>query len=142
PIMHSWELVADGAPIRIRVLGEDLIAFRDTDGKVGLIGERCPHRLAPLVIGRNEESGLRCLYHGWKFDVNGLCVDMPNEPESSGFRAKIKQTAYMLREEGEVIWGYLGDPAKVPSFPIYRWAKVPPEQRITGKWIQEANWMQ
>jgi phthalate 4,5-dioxygenase oxygenase subunit len=142
PIMHSWELVADGAPIRIRVLGEDLIAFRDTDGKVGLVGEHCPHRLAPLVIGRNEECGLRCLYHGWKFDVNGLCVDMPNEPESSGFRAKIKQTAYMLREEGEVVWAYLGDPATAPAFPIYRWAKVRPEQRITGKWIQEANWMQ
>jgi phthalate 4,5-dioxygenase len=142
PIMHSWELEADGAPARIRVLGENLVAFRDSNGELGLIAELCPHRLAPLVIGRNEESGLRCLYHGWKFDVHGTCVDMPNEPESSGFRAKIKQPAYLMREQGEVIWAYMGASDKVPPFPIYRWTTVPSSHRISGKWIQEANWMQ
>jgi phthalate 4,5-dioxygenase oxygenase subunit len=142
PIMHAWELEADGAPTRIRVLGEDLVAFRDSNGKPGLIGELCPHRLAPLVIGRNEEAGLRCLYHGWKFDVDGDCVDMPNEPESSGFRAKIKQRAYKLREQGDVLWCYMGEPDKTPAFPIYKWTLQPSSHRIAGKWIQEANWMQ
>ena len=142
PIMHSWELEPDGAPVRIRVLGEDLVAFRDSDGRPGLIGERCPHRLAPMVIGRNEECGLRCLYHGWKFDVDGNCTDMPNEPESSGFRLKIHIAAYKLREQGEVIWCYMGDPEREPGFPIYNWTKVPASHRIAAKWIQEANWMQ
>lgn len=142
PVMHSHELVEDGAPVRIKVLGEDLVAFRDTSGGLGLIQELCPHRRAPLYIGRNEESGLRCLYHGWKFDVQGNCVDMPNEPAESTFKSRMKARSHPTREHGGVVWAYLGAPDKVPPFPVYRWTLVLNSHRIQAKWIQDANWMQ
>jgi phthalate 4,5-dioxygenase oxygenase subunit len=142
PIMMSAELEADGAPVRTRVLSEDLMAFRDTDGRVGLIEELCPHRLAPLYIGRNEESGIRCLYHGWKFDVTGQCVDMPNEPAESNFRSKVRVRVFPVREHAGVVWSYLGDPNRVPPFPVYKWTQVPESHRIMARWIQDANWMQ
>jgi len=142
PIMHSYELEADGAPVRIRVLGEDLMAFRDTEGSLGLMEQLCPHRQAPLYIGRNEESGIRCLYHGWKFDVRGKCVDMPNEPPNSTFKSKVTARTYQSREHAGVVWAYLGDRERTPGFPVYRWATVPDAHRIKAKWIQDANWMQ
>lgn len=142
PLMHSNELEADEAPVRVRLLGEDLMAFRDSNGDVGVMDELCPHRLAPLYIGRNEEAGIRCLYHGWKFDVQGLCTDMPNEPANSTFKAKVSLTAYKVREHAGVVWVYMGDPAKTPDFPVYLWTTVPDSHRISAKWIQEANWMQ
>src|SRR5918998_6120570 len=107
PVALSSELPGpDCTPLRVRILGEDLIAFRDTDGRVGLVDAYCPHRGAPMFFGRNEENGLRCVYHGWKFDVDGECVDMPNEPAESNFKTKIRTTAYPCREFGGLIWAY------------------------------------
>ena len=109
PAMLSEELQEpDGIPVRVRLVSEDLIAFRDSDGKIGLLGNHCPHRGASLFFGRNEESGLRCVYHGWKYDVSGACVDMPNEPPESNFKHKIQHTAYPCQEKGGVIWAYSG----------------------------------
>jgi len=116
PAMLSRELpTADGNPMRVMLLGEQLIAFRDTRGKVGLIQNNCPHRGASLFFGRNEEAGIRCVYHGWKFDVDGNCLDMRNphwreagEPAESDFRNKVKATAYPTRERGGIVWAYLG----------------------------------
>jgi phthalate 4,5-dioxygenase oxygenase subunit len=111
PILLSEELPeADCPPVRVKILSERLIAFRDSDGKLGLIDEFCPHRGASLWFGRNEECGLRCPYHGWKFDTSGQCVDVPSEPEESGFAKKIKLTAYPVIEKGGVIWTYMGKP--------------------------------
>src|SRR5438067_12960854 len=114
PALLSSELPEpDSAPLRVRLLGENLIAFRDSSGQVGLLDQACPHRGASLFFGRNEEEGLRCVYHGWKYDVSGQCVDMPSEPSESNFKSKIKATAYPCRERGGVIWAYLG-PREVP----------------------------
>src|SRR5688572_25602074 len=99
PILLSSELPQpDGRPIRVRLLGESLVAFRDTRGRVGLLSEHCPHRRASLYFGRNEECGLRCVYHGWKFDVEGSCLDTPNEPPGSTLRERIRTKAYPCRE--------------------------------------------
>src|SRR5690349_3561982 len=109
PAILSSELPApDSDPLRVRLLGEDLVAFRDTNGSVGLIQNNCPHRGASLFFGRNEEAGLRCVYHGWKFDVEGNCIDMPNEPAESDFKHKVKAVAYPTRERGGMIWAYMG----------------------------------
>src|SRR5262245_32982458 len=111
PALVSGDLPEpDCAPLRVRLLGEDLVAFRDSSGRVGLMEELCPHRLASLFLGRNEENGLRCVYHGWKFDVEGRCVDMPNEPVESSFKEKIRQPSYPVVEVGGVIWTYMGPP--------------------------------
>src|ERR671939_377116 len=104
PAMLSSEVpTADSDPVRVMLLGENLIAFRDSNGKVGLIQNHCPHRGASLFFGRNEESGLRCVYHGWKFDVSGQCVDMPNEPAESDFRQKVRAKAYRAAEYGGMV---------------------------------------
>src|SRR3982075_2693229 len=107
----------DSDPIRFRILGEDLVAFRDSNGKVGFIAQHCPHRGASLFFGRNEESGVRCVYHGWKFDVDGNCVDMPNEPAESDFRTKVKAVAYPTQERGGLVWAYLGPRSTPPPLP-------------------------
>src|SRR6476620_11022177 len=105
PFAHAAELPEpDCNPIRVRLLGEDLIAFRDSSGQVGLVGDHCPHRGASLFFGRKEENGLRCVYHGWKFDVSGQCVDMPNEPPESNFKTKVRAVAYPCVERGGVVW--------------------------------------
>ena len=102
PALMSSELPErDGAPVRVRLLGENLIAFRATSGKIGLIQNHCPHRGASLFFGRNEEEGLRCVYHGWKFDCEGACVDMPNEPAESNFKAKVRAVAYPCVERND-----------------------------------------
>ena len=104
PAMLASELPApDCPPVRVRLLGEDLIAFRDSNGRPGFIDEFCPHRRASLFWGRNEECGLRCVYHGWKFEVDGSCVDMPNEPPEYAFENKVRITAYPVREYGGII---------------------------------------
>lgn len=109
PALLSPELPqADCPPVRVRLLGENLIAFRDTQGRVGMLADHCSHRGASLFFGRNEENGLRCVYHGWKYDVQGRCVDMPNEPPESSFREKIRHPAYPCRERGGVVWTYMG----------------------------------
>src|SRR3954454_13944787 len=115
PALLSAELPApDSDPIRVLLLGEQLIAFRDTLGKVGLLQNNCPHRGASLFFGRNEEAGLRCVYHGWKFETQGNCVDMPNEPAESDFKHKVKATAYATYERGGVVWAYLGPQQSAP----------------------------
>ncbi|MDQ0383034.1 aromatic ring-hydroxylating dioxygenase subunit alpha [Amycolatopsis thermophila] len=132
----------DCPPVRVQLLGEKLIAFRDTQGRIGLIDEFCSHRTASLFFGRNEECGLRCAYHGWKYDVDGNCVDMPSEPPESRFREKIKQTAYPCVERGGVIWTYMGPPELEPEVPELEWMTLRPEQRFVSKRLQETNFMQ
>src|ERR1700739_3131195 len=111
-----------GAPARVgRLLGEDLVAFRATDGRIGLIDAYCRHRRAPLFFGRNEECGLRCVYHGWKFDRAGNCVDMPSEPAGTTLQAKVKLLAYPCVEKGGVVWTYMGPKEQQPPEPDYEW---------------------
>src|SRR5690349_7868046 len=117
PAVLSDELETEGAPLRVRLLGEDLIAFRDTSGQVGLVAHNCPHRGASLFFGRNEEGGLRCVYHGWKFSSDGACVDMPNEPTESDFKQKVKAVAYPCKERGGIVWTYMGPRQEPPPLP-------------------------
>src|SRR5215203_2745598 len=132
----------DGAPLRVRLLSENLVAYRDSTGSVGLVAENCPHRGASLFFGRNEEEGLRCVYHGWKFDTSGACVDMPNEPPESNFKHKVKVTSYPCEERGGVIWTYMGPRDFKPELPDLEWALVPDSHRYIGKNYQESNWAQ
>jgi phthalate 4,5-dioxygenase len=144
PVLLAEELPeVDGPPVRLTILGEDLVAFRDSDGQVGLLDAYCPHRRAHLFWGRNEECGLRCVYHGWKFDVAGNCVDMPSEPPESRFKEKVHQTAYPTREAGGLIWAYMGPPEHQPAeLPQLEWARVPASHRVVTKRLQETNWAQ
>jgi phthalate 4,5-dioxygenase len=132
----------DCPPVRVKILSERLIAFRDSTGRYGLMDEFCAHRGASLWFGRVEEGGLRCAYHGWKYDVTGQCVEVPSEPENSNFCAKVKLTAYPLAQVGDILWTYMGDPAKRPDLPEYEFVHVPPEQTYTSKRWQESNWLQ
>jgi phenylpropionate dioxygenase-like ring-hydroxylating dioxygenase large terminal subunit len=143
PILLDWELPnPDCDPVRVRILGEDLVAFRNTEGKIGLLNAACPHRRVSLYFGRNEQDGLRCVYHGWKFDVDGNCVDMPNEPEVSNFQHKVRTRSYPVHEAGNVVWAYLGPPDQQPPPPTFDWTTVPDTHRgITRIW-QECNWVQ
>jgi phthalate 4,5-dioxygenase len=142
PALLSDEVAADGAPLRLKLLGEDLIAFRDSRGQVGLLGDHCPHRGASLFFGRNEECGLRCVYHGWKFDVQGNCIDMPNEPAESDFKHKVRATAYPCIERNSVVWAYLGCRSQPPLPPELEWNAVPDAHRYVTKRVQECNWAQ
>src|SRR5882724_10362168 len=119
----------DGAPVRVRLLGEDLVAFRDTQGRIGLLDEYCPHRRTSLFFGRNEECGLRCVYHGWKFDVDGRCLDMMNEPESLHFKEKIFVPSYPTVEVGGILWAYMGLPELQPPLPKFASTQVPETHR-------------
>jgi phthalate 4,5-dioxygenase oxygenase subunit len=132
----------DGEPARIRILGEDLVAFRDTNGQIGILHAFCLHRRAPLFFGRNEECGLRCVYHGWKFDASGSCVDMPSEPPESDFKERIHITSYPAREWGGAIWVFMGPKEAQPELPELEWATLPPAHRRVGMWIVESNWLQ
>jgi phthalate 4,5-dioxygenase oxygenase subunit len=132
----------DCPPVRVQLLGEDLVAFRDSQGRIGLVEEWCPHRLASLYFGRNEECGLRCVYHGWKFDVEGRCVDMMNEPAELDFKHKIRTTAYPTVEVGGIIWAYMGPPELQPPLPKFAWTQMPESYRHVSKVIQECNWLQ
>jgi phenylpropionate dioxygenase-like ring-hydroxylating dioxygenase large terminal subunit len=132
----------DCPPVRVRLLGEDLVAFRDSAGRVGLLEEHCPHRRASLYFGRNEEHGLRCVYHGWKFDVEGRCLEMMNEPEELSFAAKVRAVAYPTLELGGLVWAYLGPPERQPPPPAFAWLRQPAGQRHVSKVIQESNWLQ
>src|ERR1700721_1642220 len=132
----------DSAPVRVRLLGEDLVAFRDTDGRIGLVEEFCPHRRVSLYFGRNEECGLRCVYHGWKFDRDGSCVDMPSEPPDSLFKTKVTIAAYPTWEGGGIIWTYMGPREKQPPPPDYEWVRAPDTHRFVSKTHEDANWLQ
>ncbi len=117
PALLSEEVAEpDGKPVRARLLGDNLVIFRDSNGRLGALDELCPHRRASLVYGRNEECGLRCLYHGWKFDIDGNCVDMLSEPPESKLKDKVKHRAYPVTECGGFVWVYMGDPDDVPAF--------------------------
>jgi phenylpropionate dioxygenase-like ring-hydroxylating dioxygenase large terminal subunit len=144
PFLYSWEVKPDGPPLRVRLLGEDLIVYRQTDGQVGLLADSCSHRGASLFFGRNEENGLRCVYHGWKYDAAGACVDMPNEPPESNFKDRIRHQAYAAREAGGVVFAYMGPHQQnPPGLPDLEWASLPEEQVHHGyKCILEGNWMQ
>ena len=132
----------DCAPVRVKLLSERLIAFRDSDGKLGLMDEFCAHRGVSLWFGRNEEGGLRCPYHGWKYDTNGQCVDVPSEPKDSGFCEKIKLQAYPLVKIGDILWTYMGPKEEQPPYPEFEFATVPSNQTFTSKRFQECNWLQ
>jgi phenylpropionate dioxygenase-like ring-hydroxylating dioxygenase large terminal subunit len=132
----------DSPPIRVRLLGEDLIAFRDTEGKVGLVANACPHRGASLFFGRNEEAGLRCVYHGWKFDTTGACVDMPSEPAESNFKNKVRVQAYPTHESAGIVWTYMGPPEKMTAFRDFGSDSVPREKWMAFKSIGYCNWVQ
>jgi phenylpropionate dioxygenase-like ring-hydroxylating dioxygenase large terminal subunit len=132
----------DCPPVRVRLLGEDLIAFRDTQGRIGLLDEFCPHRLASLFLGRNEECGLRCVYHGWKFDVEGRCVDMPNEPGISNFKDKITTRSYPTLEMGGVVWAYMGPPEKQPEPIAMEWLRAPADHRFVSQTHEFCNYVQ
>jgi phthalate 4,5-dioxygenase oxygenase subunit len=143
PALLAAELPEDdGPPVRVKLLSERMIAFRDREGRYGLIDEFCAHRGVSLWFGKNEVGGLRCAYHGWKFDVTGQCVDVPSEPEESRFCEKVKLAAYPLVRIGDVLWTYMGDPATQPPLPDFEWVRVSPEQTYTSKRWQESNWLQ
>ncbi len=143
PALISSELPEpDGEPLRLRLLGEDLIAFRDSSGRVGVVANACPHRGASMFFGRNEENGLRCVYHGWKFDTAGNCTDMPNEPAESNFRHKIRITTYPAYEVAGAIYIYMGSRPTPPPVPQFEWMAAPAEQTNHRKTIRWCNWVQ
>jgi phthalate 4,5-dioxygenase oxygenase subunit len=142
PAAIGSELAADGDPMRLLLLGEKLIAFRDSAGRVGVMDQRCPHRCASLFLGRNEENGLRCVYHGWKFDVTGQCVDMPSVPPEQDFKAKIKAKAYPAIERNGVIWVYMGARETAPPLPAIE-VSLLPQAEMTQQFVQRrCNWLQ
>jgi phthalate 4,5-dioxygenase len=141
PALLSSELLTpDGAPLRLRLLGENLIAFRDTSGRIGLVRNACPHRGASLFYGRNEEGGLRCVYHGWKFDVAGKCLDMPLEPPGSDYKEKVRAVAYPTRELGGIVWAYMGGRVVPPPLPELEAIHLPGVQGQPA--MRECNWIQ
>jgi phthalate 4,5-dioxygenase oxygenase subunit len=143
PALLSTELPRpDSDPVRVMLLGERLIAFRDTAGKVGLLPHNCPHRGASLFFGRNEEYGLRCVYHGWKFDVSGRCVDMPNEPPESNFKDKVRARAYPCVEAAGLVWAYMGPRSEPPPMPGFEWLGAPEEEQDVSAAQVECNWLQ
>ncbi|MEH6545141.1 MAG: Rieske 2Fe-2S domain-containing protein [Sneathiella sp.] len=149
PVALSEELREnEGPPVRVNILGEALVAFRDTQGQIGLIDSKCPHRGSNLFFGRNEECGLRCVYHGWKFDVNGKAMELPNVPPGVRHHDTMRVKAYPTREYGEFIWAYMGPPAgelpggELPEIPQLEFGQVGPENRYVTKQLLECNWAQ
>ncbi|MCL5076724.1 MAG: aromatic ring-hydroxylating dioxygenase subunit alpha [Actinobacteria bacterium] len=143
PALLAEELPTnDCPPIRVKLLGERMIAFRDSEGQLGLMDEFCAHRGASLWFGRNEEGGLRCPYHGWKYDVHGQCIEVPSEPATSHFCTNVKLRSYPLVQIGDILWTYMGEPEKTPPLPEYEFIHVPAEQTYTSKRIEECNWLQ
>ncbi len=132
----------DCPPVRVKLLSERLIAFRDSEGRYGLIDEFCAHRGVSLWFGRNEERGLRCSYHGWKYDVTGQCIEVPSEPEGSRFCQKVRLKSYPLVKIGDLLWTHMGEPQEQPPLPEWEFARVPPEQTYTSRRWQECNWLQ
>src|SRR5215468_409773 len=142
PALLSEEIPdPDGDPVRLRLLGEDLVAFRDTAGRAGLLAERCAHRGASLFLGRNEEGGIRCSYHGWKFDVAGACLECPNAPELVGSE-DVRQQSYPCREAGGIVWAYLGPPGHQPPLPDLGYLAVADDSRYAMKRWQDCHWLQ
>ena len=145
PFMLSAELERDAPPRRITLLGERLVALRDSSGRAALVAELCPHRRASLYFGRNEEDGLRCVYHGWKFDVQGKCVDMPSQPVGCPLQAKVRLTAYPCTESAGLVWTCMAAHAQdagPPVLPELPWRAVPDTHRYASRWLQDCNWAQ
>jgi phthalate 4,5-dioxygenase len=143
PALLSEELPEpDGRPVRVQLLGERLVAYRDSSGQVGLLEEACPHRGASLALGRNEDGALRCIYHGWQFDRTGRCTDMPTERPGSTFPERVRAPAYPTREAAGIVWAYLGPPERLPPFPAYEWMGLPAEQQRVWKLLHECNYLQ
>ncbi len=143
------ELAApDGPPLRVKLMGERLVAFRDSVGRVGLVDARCPHRGADLFWGRNEDCGLRCVYHGWKFDVDGKAMELPNVPPGARHHDTVRLRAYPTREYGDIVWAYLGPPAeclpggRLPEVPGLEFGRMTPARRRVSKQLVECNWAQ
>src|SRR6202162_1162328 len=142
PAVQSSELEREGAPIRLMLLGEKLIAFRDSAGRVGVMDHRCPHRCASLFLGRNEEGGIRCTYHGWKYDVEGNCLDTPNLAGTPDFKRRIKAKAYRTVERNGLVWVYMGSRKQAPPLPQTE-ATLLPEADVSISFVQrECNWPQ
>jgi phthalate 4,5-dioxygenase oxygenase subunit len=143
PALLAEELPSnDSEPVRVKLLSERLIAVRDSEGRYGLMDEFCAHRGVSLWFGRNEAGGLRCPYHGWKYDVTGQCIEVPSEGANSTFCANVKLRSYPLVKIGDILWTYMGDPEKTPPLPEYEWVRVPEDQTFTSKRLQESNWLQ
>jgi phthalate 4,5-dioxygenase len=143
PALLTEELPANACPpVRVKLFGERLVAFRDSKGRYGLIDEFCAHRGVSLWFGRNEDCGLRCPYHGWKFDFTGQCIEVPSEPAESGFAKKIKLKSYPLVERGGILWAYMGPAKDTPPLPEWEFAMVAAEQRFISKRFQKCNWLQ
>jgi len=142
PALKSSELAADGDPLRLALLGEKLIAFRDSDGRVGVMDHRCPHRCASLFLGRNEAGGIRCVYHGWKFDVDGRCTDMPNLPAEQDFKEKVRARAYPAVERNGLVWVYMGARDTAPPLPGLETTLLPEEDVEITFIMRECNWLQ
>jgi phenylpropionate dioxygenase-like ring-hydroxylating dioxygenase large terminal subunit len=132
----------DGTPVRVKLMGERLVAFRATNRQVGLVNEFCPHRGASLVLARNEEDGLRCIYHGWKMGCDGSVLDTPTEKPGTDFKNRLHQTAYPTHEAGGMVWTYMGPPDKQPAFPRFAWNTVPASHVYPVKILQESNFLQ
>jgi phenylpropionate dioxygenase-like ring-hydroxylating dioxygenase large terminal subunit len=143
PALLAEELPCDdGPPVRVKLLGERLLAVRDSAGRLGLIDEFCAHRGVSLWFGRVEEGGIRCPYHGWKYAVDGQCLEVPSEPAENGFCARIKLKSYPLVRIGDILWTYLGPAETAPPLPEWEFCRVAPEQTYTSKRLQECNWLQ
>jgi len=143
PALLSQEIPEpDCAPVRVRLLGEDLVAFRDSQGRVGLLDEHCSHRGTSLFFGRNEECGLRCIYHGWKMDVSGNVLDTPAEPAGSTLKDKVRHTAYPCHEAAGIVFAYMGPKDRVPLFPDYEWTRVPLDYLYVTKSLQDCSYLQ
>jgi phthalate 4,5-dioxygenase len=143
PALLSEEIPApDCPPVRVRLLGEDLVAFRDSHGRIGLLAEHCAHRGTSLFFGRNEECGLRCVYHGWKYDVDGNVLDTPAEPAASDFKKKLRHVAYPCKEVARMIFTYMGPAEKQPLIPGYEWFTLAEEQVCPVKSYLECNYLQ
>jgi phthalate 4,5-dioxygenase len=142
PACLSSELAADGDPLRLMLLGEKLIAFRDGAGRIGVLDHRCPHRCASLFFGRNEEGGLRCVYHGWKYDTEGRCLDQPNLPPDQDFRHKVRAKSYRVAERGGVVYVYMGARAAAPPLPAIEATLCPAEESSITCCLRACNWLQ
>jgi phthalate 4,5-dioxygenase len=141
PAALAEELPPGAAPLPVRLLGEDLVLFRDDTGRPGLLGLHCAHRGADLSYGRVEDGGLRCLYHGWLYDVEGRCLEQPGEPAGSTFCQKVRQRAYPCLEAAGIIFAYLG-PGEPPLLPAYEALTVPDAHRFVTKYYHECNYLQ
>ncbi len=141
-VLSEQVAMPDGPPVRVELFGEKLVAFRDTKGKLGLLGESCPHRKASLAFGRNEECGLRCLYHGWKFDTEGQVIDMPSEPKGSALPEKATHLSYPTREAGGFVWAFMGPPEEMPEFEAPPWAPHADARVAIAKVVLPCNWAQ